>query len=114
MLNRRIFAVAVAGALSAGAAMAQSTVAVQHAKGTTEVPAAPKRVVVYDLASLDTMQGPTGSSGTQTVPNSGQSLGCILPRMISPQRQAVSTSGSRKHRPKRTSASKRANSSRMP
>lgn len=56
MFNRRIFAVAVAAALASSAVMAQSTVAVQHAKGTTEVPAAPKRVVVYDLGSLDTMQ----------------------------------------------------------
>lgn len=53
MLNRRIFAMAVAGACSAGATLAH---AVQNTKGTTEVPAAPQRVVVYDLATLDTMQ----------------------------------------------------------
>ena len=33
-----------------------ATVTVQHAKGSAAVPFAPKRVVVYDLASLDTMQ----------------------------------------------------------
>ena len=56
MFNRRVFAVAVAAVLSAGAAMAQSPVSVQHAKGTLALPAAPQRVVVYDLASLDTLQ----------------------------------------------------------
>lgn len=38
------------------ASPAKGTVSVQHAKGTTNVPFAPKRVVVYDLGSLDTMQ----------------------------------------------------------
>ena len=38
------------------ASPAKGLVAVQHAKGTTEVPAAPKRVVVFDLGSLDTLQ----------------------------------------------------------
>lgn len=51
--------------LAAPAAFAQSTtsapkalatITVQHAKGSTVVPLAPQRVVVYDLASLDTMQ----------------------------------------------------------
>lgn len=56
MFNRRIFAVALAATLSASAVMAQSPVTVQHAKGSTQVPAAPKRVVVYDLATLDAMQ----------------------------------------------------------
>lgn len=34
---------------------APATLTVQHAKGSATVPLAPKRVVVYDLASLDTM-----------------------------------------------------------
>ena len=38
------------------AQIAAKTLTVQHAKGTATVPFAPKRVVVYDLASLDTMQ----------------------------------------------------------
>ncbi len=38
------------------AVAAPATISVQHAKGTATVPLAPKRVVVYDLASLDTMQ----------------------------------------------------------
>lgn len=33
-----------------------SSIKVEHAKGVAEVPFAPKRVVVYDLASLDAMQ----------------------------------------------------------
>lgn len=36
-------------------AQTASTITVQHAKGSATVPLAPKRVVVYDLASLDTM-----------------------------------------------------------
>ena len=42
----------------AGTALAQqpATITVQHARGSVTVPYAPKRVVVYDLASLDTMQ----------------------------------------------------------
>ncbi|WP_423935159.1 siderophore ABC transporter substrate-binding protein [Comamonas sp. 23] len=40
----------------APAPKAPATITVQHAKGSTVVPLAPKRVVVYDLASLDTMQ----------------------------------------------------------
>lgn len=42
----------------AGPALAQqpATITVQHAKGAATVPYAPKHVVVYDLASLDTMQ----------------------------------------------------------
>lgn len=32
------------------------TVLVQHAQGSTQVPAAPRRVVVYDLGALDAMQ----------------------------------------------------------
>lgn len=35
---------------------APSTVLVQHAQGATAVPQRPQRVVVYDLATLDTMQ----------------------------------------------------------
>ena len=38
------------------ATKAAATITVQHAKGSATVPFAPKRVVVYDLASLDTMQ----------------------------------------------------------
>lgn len=56
MLNRRFFAVTLAGALSAGGVMAQSSAAVLNSKGNAEVPAKPQRVVVYDLATLDTMQ----------------------------------------------------------
>lgn len=55
MINRRIFSVAVACTLTAGAAMAQ-TVSLEHAKGTLELPSKPLRVVVFDLATLDTMQ----------------------------------------------------------
>lgn len=33
-----------------------ASIKVEHAKGVTEVPFSPQRVVVYDLASLDTMQ----------------------------------------------------------
>ena len=33
------------------------------------------------------MQGPTGFSGVQTLRNSGHSLGAIMPRRTSPQRQ---------------------------
>ena len=39
--------------------------------------------------SEDTMQGPTGSSGTQRLPKSGHSAGLRRPVMTSPQRQAV-------------------------
>lgn len=38
------------------AAKAAATITVQHAKGSATVPFAPKRVVVYNLASLDAMQ----------------------------------------------------------
>ncbi|WP_341644129.1 siderophore ABC transporter substrate-binding protein [Thauera sp. SDU_THAU2] len=58
--RRRVLAGAVLAAAS-GIAMpalaAQvATVALTHAKGTTDVPAAPKRVVVYDLGALDALQ----------------------------------------------------------
>jgi hypothetical protein len=35
------------------------------------------------------MQGPTGSSGVQRLPNMGQPSGLRLPHITSPQRQAV-------------------------
>lgn len=49
-------ALLVASGMSAAQAAAPTTITVQHAKGEITVPLAPKRVVVYDLASLDTMQ----------------------------------------------------------
>lgn len=49
-------ALLAASGMSAAQAAAPTTITVQHAKGETTVPLAPKRVVVYDLASLDTMQ----------------------------------------------------------
>lgn len=58
MMNRRIFAaatVAMASTLAAGAALAQP-LTLQHAQGTLQLAAKPQRVVVYDLATLDTMQ----------------------------------------------------------
>ena len=45
----------VPAAVQAQAKTAPATISVQHAKGTATVPLAPKRVVVYDLAALDTM-----------------------------------------------------------
>ncbi|WP_207483889.1 siderophore ABC transporter substrate-binding protein [Arenibaculum pallidiluteum] len=36
-------------------AAAKDTVSVQHAQGTTEIPARPQRVVVFDLSALDTL-----------------------------------------------------------
>lgn len=55
MITRRIFSIAVAGTLTAGAAWAQP-VTLEHAKGTLQLKSTPKRVVVFDLATLDTMQ----------------------------------------------------------
>lgn len=55
MINRRIFSIAVAGTLAAGTAMAQP-VNLQHAQGTLTLKSQPQRVVVFDLATLDTMQ----------------------------------------------------------
>lgn len=60
MLTRRLFtglAVAVATLAAAGPAAAQDapTVTIEHAQGKTEVPQTPKRVVVLDLATLDTL-----------------------------------------------------------
>ena len=52
----------LAGLLALGAALPAAArdsipmLTVQHARGQAQVPAAPRRVVVYDLASLDTMQ----------------------------------------------------------
>ena len=65
LISRR--AASVALLMMAGAAWAQTPQAlpyatqpariqVEHARGVTELPLAPQRVVVYDLASLDTMQ----------------------------------------------------------
>ncbi len=44
-----------AGAWAASPAAAQAPIAIAHAKGVTRVPAAPQRVVVFDLGALDTM-----------------------------------------------------------
>lgn len=41
-------------AWAAAAAPAAQTVTITHAKGSTQVPLAPQRVVVFDIASLDT------------------------------------------------------------
>lgn len=60
LISRR--ATTLALLMMAGAAWAQTQAAqpariqVEHARGVTELPLAPQRVVVYDLASLDTMQ----------------------------------------------------------
>jgi ABC-type enterochelin transport system substrate-binding protein len=65
LISRR--AATLALLMMAGAAWAQTPQAlpsaaqpariqVEHARGVTELPLAPRRVVVYDLASLDTMQ----------------------------------------------------------
>src|SRR5699024_8001794 len=44
--------------------------------------------------SPETMQGPTGSAGVQTLPNSGQVRGAHTPRSTAPQRQpGTSVSG---------------------
>lgn len=57
--RRQWLACALVGACAlapaAWAAPSTPVVTVTHAKGTTEVPAAPQRVVVFDIASLDTM-----------------------------------------------------------
>ena len=59
MFRRRALAGAVLAAtcgIALPALAAQPVmVALTHAKGTAEVPAAPKRVVVYDLGALDTL-----------------------------------------------------------
>ncbi|MBF6629708.1 MAG: siderophore ABC transporter substrate-binding protein [Comamonas sp.] len=47
---------AVCGTVWAAQPNMAQQVTVTHAKGTTQVPRAPQRVVVYDLASLDAMQ----------------------------------------------------------
>ena len=58
-LSAALLASACAAGLATSAFAAQpgpgSTIRIQHAKGETAVPAAPKRVVVYDLGSLDTL-----------------------------------------------------------
>lgn len=57
VLQRRTWVAAmVAGLAVAVGWAAPSTVLVQHAQGATAVPQRPQRVVVYDLATLDTMQ----------------------------------------------------------
>ena len=47
-------------------------------------------IALFDntTSSEDTMQGPTGSSGVQTLPKRGQSAGEMRPEITSPQRQA--------------------------
>lgn len=57
VLQRRTWVAAMVAGLSAPLGWAaSSTVLVQHAQGATAVPQRPQRVVVYDLATLDTMQ----------------------------------------------------------
>lgn len=57
VLQRRTWVAAMVAGLSAPLGWAApSTVRVQHAQGATAVPQRPQRVVVYDLATLDTMQ----------------------------------------------------------
>lgn len=57
VLQRRTWVAAMVAGLSAPLGWAApSTVLVQHAQGATAVPQRPQRVVVYDLATLDTMQ----------------------------------------------------------
>lgn len=57
VLQRRTWVAAMVAGLSAQLGWAApSTVLVQHAQGATAVPQRPQRVVVYDLATLDTMQ----------------------------------------------------------
>jgi iron complex transport system substrate-binding protein len=57
---RRAAALALAALACGGASMALANsatpVKLPHAKGTLELPAKPQRVVVFDLATLDTMQ----------------------------------------------------------
>src|SRR5690606_27830152 len=54
-LKRRLALLAFAGAACAAVlpAQAAATVEIRHAAGTTEVPANPKKVVVFDLAAFD-------------------------------------------------------------
>lgn len=58
--KRRSLGMLLAGALALAAlpaqAQAQSTRTITHAKGVTVIPAAPKSVLVFDLATLDTLQ----------------------------------------------------------
>ena len=54
--SRRTFTLAVTGVLCASAVYAQSPVAISPSKSSLTNSAAPQRVVVYDLATLDTMQ----------------------------------------------------------
>lgn len=57
VLQRRAWVAAMVAGLAAPLGWAApSTVRVQHAQGATAVPQRPQRVVVYDLATLDTMQ----------------------------------------------------------
>ncbi|MCG7393194.1 siderophore ABC transporter substrate-binding protein [Microvirga sp. ACRRW] len=54
----RTFAAILAGALSLGALtgnVSAQDLKIQHAKGETTVPAKPKKVLAFDLASLDTL-----------------------------------------------------------
>ncbi|MDH1901155.1 ABC transporter substrate-binding protein [Comamonas aquatica] len=57
VLQRRTWVAAMVAGLAVPVGWAApSTVLVQHAQGATAVPQRPQRVVVYDLATLDTMQ----------------------------------------------------------
>ena len=57
IFTRRTLLWAVTAAMLPFAALAQDTAALKivHAQGETELPAVPKKVVVFDLASLDTL-----------------------------------------------------------
>ena len=52
-------------------------------------------VLMPDLAGPlgETMQAPTGVSGTHSFPNSLQSAGDAMPDMISPQMQSAARAG---------------------
>ncbi|WP_374694248.1 siderophore ABC transporter substrate-binding protein [Janthinobacterium sp. J1-1] len=56
--KRRSLGMLLAGALALAVlpAQAQETRKISHAKGETVIPAAPKSVLVFDLATLDTLQ----------------------------------------------------------
>lgn len=60
MMSRRVFtalAAASAAVMLAGTAVAQEAdhLTVEHAQGTTQVPLAPERVLVFDIPALDTL-----------------------------------------------------------
>lgn len=73
MMSRRVFtalAAASAAVMLAGTAVAQEAdhLTVEHAQGTTQVPLAPERVLVFDIPALDTLDA-------LGVPGHGRSLG---------------------------------------